>query len=139
MSPSHEINEWLLQTRGWRWFEEKDPEKWETSAFVDPEGRWFNVPFADHFRFAEYVIADLKHLTTDERLHLDLNAVSDEVVKMGWLLIHSEPMTGINVYGSDHMTMKQYRALKKHFGNMRLFRGWTIDMLWKDANKAKAD
>jgi len=132
---SDEINEWVLQTRGWRVFEEKDPAKWENSAFLDLEGRWFNVPWSNHFRFARAVLTDLKHLTEEEVQNLDLHAVSSELVEAGWLLIHQD-ITGLCILGADRMTMKQYRALKKHLGNKQLARdthhGWTIEMLWKD-------
>jgi len=136
---SAEINEWVLQTRGWRAFEEKDPAKWETSAFVDPEGRWFNVPSAEHFKFAMYVLTELKCLTEVERRDLDLHKASSDLVEMGWLLIHYSNI-GIVINGHTHMTMPQYRALKRHFGDRPLKRsgdmllslGMTIDMLWKE-------
>jgi hypothetical protein len=135
--PHSGLNESILRTKGWRFYEEKDPDKWENSAFIDPQGRWYNVPWTEHFMFAEYVIQDIRRLTDEQRRHLDLHSVSDDLVKEGWLLLASSLMDGIIVNGCTHMTMKQYRALRKHFGNMRLFRGWTIDLLWKEAQNPK--
>lgn len=110
-----EVLEWILRTKGWRSLLEPDPDKWEDSAFVDPDGNWYNIDFVDHCIFAKAVIVEIKKLNEEEQHKIDYHTVSDDLVKIGWLLIHSDIAWGTHVYGYKHMNKKTIPFIEKTF------------------------
>jgi len=136
-----ELFEHRLITEGWRSLEAKTKKKKERSCWINPEGHWYNCPFAEHQIFAYYVVKDIYKEECNEEGHsgIDFENAGDILRKEGWILIHHDPFTGTVINGFRNMNIKQYKVLYAYFGNERLFRGWTITLLYKEAQEGNKD
>lgn len=120
-----------MRNEGWRSVEAKNKDQRERSSWISPDGKWYNVPFADHQIFAHYVLKDKYQKETEIDKAGDL--LSRE---FHWILIHHEWITGTILMGANHMTFKQYKVLLEFFGDEPLFRGWTIKRFYDKARVA---
>lgn len=108
-----------MSEESWRDMVCTNKKKREESAFISPNGDWYNVPYASHARFAAEVISEIYNSVGDE---------SDLVDKHGWIQVHrSHPATLIL---GTNMTFRQYTVLKEYFGDEKLAYGHTIDGMY---------
>jgi len=123
----------------WKTFKTKKSDR-KTSCWIDPDGNWYNVPWSEHHRFAHHVLKDVMSMTWEEWLNYDLHKVTDTLVfDHGWIMIQESARSGIVVQGFKHMNKKQYGVLHSYFRDTPLFRGWTVKLLWYEAQKSKGD
>lgn len=117
----------ILFRYGWKVLEASSNKKRERSAWISPEGKWYNVPFSHHNIFALYVC---KELFPKE----DLGVLDDRgpsiLLNHGWISIYHDWYSGTILRGYQHMNEKQYEKLQSFFGEERLFRGWTVRAMW---------
>jgi len=130
------VFEHILITKGWRSLEAKTKKKREASCWVSPDGKWYNVPYCEHQIFAYYVFRELypemKEAKDILASGVDFQNAGDILRNKGWILIESTWAFGIILRGYKNMTAKQYRVLYEYFGNQKLFRGWTIPLLYRE-------
>lgn len=115
----------------------KKKEDRKASCFISPDGRWFNVGYGDHWAFTKAVMKevygrDYGGLYSEVKIAIDgdFRKLEEELYEKGWVWVHDDIMSGTMVRG--RMNEKQYKVLKESFGNARLMRGWTIDMLYHE-------
>ena len=112
----------------WRERLVKTPESRKDNCWISPRGEWYNCDPTDHEEFAESVCLDLYGKEYDLR-HAGENLVWEHE----WIYVSSNLFEGTHVRGQQHMTPDQYMVLKEHWGDTRMFRGWTVDMMWAES------
>jgi hypothetical protein len=117
----------VLHSFGWCELEARTKKGRERSAWISPEGKWYNVPFGDHNIFALYVCQEL--FPKEEMGILD-DRGPEVLVKNGWIRIYHDWVSGTIIRGYQHMNKEQYEELLSFFGEERLFRGWTVRAMW---------
>lgn len=117
----------ICHSFGWRELETPTNKKRQRSAWISPEGKWYNVSFSHHNIFALYVC---RELFPNE----DLGCLEDKgptiLINHGWLSIYHDWCVGTVLRGYQHMNEKQYKTLLSFFKEEQLFRGWTIRAMW---------
>jgi len=111
----------------------KKKEEREASCFISPQGDWYNIPFAEHWEFTRTVLEEVYHQTYGGKVFFEPGGkrkVEQELYERNWIWVHDDPFSGTIVQG--RINAKQHKALKEFFGDTRLFRGWTIDMLYHE-------
>lgn len=130
----------VMLDRDWRKLKAKTPEDREWSSWIAPNGDWYNCPFADHPFFAAYVLQDEfpdkvpyeTSISGGKSELIDYRKCGDVLAwELGWILVHHDWAFGVIITGSKNMSPDQYTVLLEVFGDMRLFRGWTIKQFWK--------
>lgn len=123
-----------IRNKGWQSVEAKTSEERERSCWVSPDGKWYNVPHAEHATFAKFVADDLyPELKKSKFLGIAFDEAGKILADKGWVLVFHNIYDGTIMRGYQKMNMKQYKVLQEFFGNERLFRGWTIRALWERA------
>jgi len=124
-----------LIINGWKSLEAKTKDKKENSCWVSPDGKWYNVPFAEHQTFAFYVLKELKPPVGYKEELNQIDKAGDLLSEMGWILVHDDVAFGTIIHNSENMTRQQFNVLYEHFKETILFRGWTIKSLWKERSR----
>jgi hypothetical protein len=101
----------------------------EEAAFIDPKGVWWNVPFANHQAFANWMVCE-KYPEYDGYTDYKGNRATDVLVQKGWLLINNTHDFGTTIVGN--MNADQYVVLYEFFGNRPLVNG-TVRALWRES------
>lgn len=130
------VFEHFLMVDGWQSREAKKNKKRECSCWISPDGKWYNVPYCEHQMFAYYVVKDIYSEELTDHIGKDFQNAGDVLVKRGWILIHPDYGFGTLIRGWKQMTPKQYKVLYAYFKNQRLFRGWTIPLLYREKKGA---
>ena len=104
-------------------------EEREESAFIDPKGVWWNVPFASHQLFADWMVQK-EYPDYDGYTDFEGNRSVDVLVQMGWLVVNDQHGYGVSIVGD--INFDQYIALDEVFGN-RLLRNGTVKALWRES------
>lgn len=126
----------ILISKGWRSFEAKRKKDRKRSCWVSPDGKWYNVAFSDHQLFAFHVFRDLYPKEKSGLNCVDFDNAGDVLKKKGWICIQHTWAFGTIVQGWKNMTLKQYKVLYAYFKNEKLFRGWTIPLLYREKKGA---
>jgi len=80
---------------------------------------------ADHEPFAKAYMMDQFGESYEWR------KAGEALMAKDWLYVQSDVISGVIVLGSEHMTPDQYMVLLEYWGDTMLFRGWSINSLWK--------
>lgn len=127
------VYEHILMTEGWQSREAKKEQDRKRSCWISPDGKWYNVSFCDHQIFAFYVFRDLyPEMKHEGGLCVDFENAGDILKKKGWIIIHHDWGSGTWIQGWKNMTAKQYKVLYAFFKDEKLFRGWTISLLYRE-------
>lgn len=118
----------MLEDCDWKAHEVKAKDERKASCHVSPDGKWYNVAFAHHFKFTIAIAKQLYgYKGSNDR------EAEKIIMKKGWIWITDDFIHGTVVHNSKKMSLEQYKVLKESFGNQPLFRGWTIDALYDEA------
>jgi len=109
-------------------------------CWVSPEGQWYNVKGIGHHQgWAYMALKFLEPIPEDNwrEEHDRIDNSGDYLVQRGWIMIQN--WNGVTMRGYQNMTEAQFKVLLEIFGDMKLFRGWTVRKLWLLKEEAKEE
>ncbi len=102
------------------------------TMIIKPNGEKIEVDFAEHEKTAREIIEDEYPKQKIRKTGLGLDLCLDTLVfDLGYVAIHDDAFSGTVIQG-EKWTKRQYFTLKRLYGDSMLFRGWTVDLLYKE-------
>ena len=128
---------WELRQNGLDPIEAKTKAKRLPEYWLSPEGRWFNVFSCYHEAFAQYVAATWYNLDVFCR-ESRYEKATDFLIEQHWLIgrkIQRNGPPNLCLTNCDgdldiDMTIEQFIVLYEFYGNKRVYRDWTVPLLW---------